>query len=84
MQDEHLKRFDFEPNRVILGSNVYDILNRDFRSMICYDADYFAKGSKATVMGIPVTIDYENKWLIEVCYGFEWDGKELLYPDKKG
>lgn len=84
MQDEYLKRFGFEPNRIILGSSVYDILSRDFRGMIYHYADCFTKGSKATVMGMPVTVDYENKWLIEVCHGFEWDGRDILYPDKKG
>lgn len=84
MQDAYLKNFGFEPNRIILGSNVYDILHRDFHSMFYCNMDYFTKGSKATVMGMPVTIDYENEWLIEVCHGFEWDGRDILYPDKKG
>jgi hypothetical protein len=32
---------------------------------------------------LPVTVDLEDKWIIEVCYGFEADGKQIAYPDKK-
>jgi 6-phosphofructokinase len=41
-------------------------------------------GMNASVCGMPITIDHDNKWIIEVCYGFEWNGKEIVYPDKKG
>lgn len=82
MQDYDLRRFDIEPNRVILGRYIYDILETEFRcgrySVIEHHIDDFTP----YVIGLPITIDDKNKWLIQVCSGFTMDGKDLLYPDK--
>lgn len=85
-QDYHIKAlYDLQPNRIILGKYVYDILATAsdaiwHRAEICK----VAKNSdiEAYVIGLPVTVDYNNKWIIEVCYGLKHDGKQLLYPDK--
>lgn len=86
-QNEGIRNlYDIQPNRIILGKNVYDILltascsswnpvkiNIEIKN--CEIEEY--------VMGLPVTVDYRNKWLIEVCYGSNCYGKDLLYPNEK-
>lgn len=84
MQDHEIRNLGVEPNRVILGERVFDILHRDFNSMIDFSLEKYkgSDGMNASVCGMPITVDHDNKWIIEVCYGFEWDGKEIVYQDK--
>lgn len=85
MQDYTIRHLGVEPNRVILGKRLFDILHHEYNTMLEFrlgdgNPD---KGMDAYVCGLPVTVDLENKWIIEVCYGFEADGKQVAYPDKK-
>ena len=82
MQDHEIKVWGAEPNRVILGRYIYDILEREFRYGRYSVIEHYKDDNAPYVMGMPITVDNQNKWLIKVCYGFETDGKELLYPDK--
>lgn len=82
MQDHDIKCYGMQPNRVILGKYIYDILEREFRYSKYSVIEHYKDDNVAYVIGLPITIDIQNKWLIKVCYGFEMDGKELLYADK--
>ena len=83
MQEYDMSRFGLEPNRVILGRYIYDILEREFRyGRYSVIEHYNDNDTVAYMMGLPITIDEKNKWLIKMCSGFEMDGKDLLYPDK--
>ena len=83
MQDYSIRRLGIDPNRVVLGKSVYDILHADFNGMLDFKLEgHNPYGMNAYVCGLPVTIDHDNKWIIEVCYGFERDGRDILYPDK--
>ena len=80
-QECSIQMHGIEPDRVILGVNIYDILISDANMNIEVK---FAKPSKYDlVIGLPITVDYVNKWLIKVCYGFEADGEQLLFPNVK-
>lgn len=83
MQKYEVNRWGMEPNRVILGRRIYDTLDREFNYGVrCSMIEHYANDNAEYVVGLPITIDERNRWLIKVCYGFETDGKELLYPDK--
>lgn len=83
MKKYDIMRFGMEPNRVILGRRIYDFLDREFNYGIRFSMiEHYKNDNAEYVTGLPITIDEKNKWLIKVCYGFETDGKELLYPDK--
>lgn len=82
MQEYDMSRFGLEPNRVILGRYIYDILEKEFRYGRYSVIEHYKDDYVAYMMGLPITIDEKNKWLIKMCSGFEMDGKDLLYPDK--
>lgn len=60
-------RYNIEPNKVILGKKICSALEAEARNWRCPE-DRVIK----TVVGLPITIDYENIYTIEVC--FELDG----------
>ena len=83
MQEYNISRFGMEPNGVILGRRIYDFLDREFNYGVRYSMiEHYKNDNAEYVVGLPITIDERNRWLIKVCYGLETDGKELLYPDK--
>ena len=62
------------PNRMILGIEIVKILDaycKDYLEYKAYDDSFF-------VMGVPVTIDYKDKWIMMVCAGNEFDGRHWL------
>lgn len=64
-----------EPSRIILGIEIVGILKNccsDCMLNFEFDDDIFL------IMGIPVTVDYKNKWALMVCVGNEWDGRDFL------
>ena len=63
------------PNRVILGIEIVKILNAYCKD---YYFEYKVYDDSCFVMGIPVTIDYKDKWIMMVCAGNESDGKYVL------
>lgn len=79
IQEHDIECCGMTADRVILGKGVYDILN--------VVSDYqrppveYSSGNIAYAMGLPVTIDYQNKWLIKVCCGLETDVGKLLFPE---
>ena len=82
MQDNQIRCFGVEPNRIILGRHVYDILESEYRYGRYSVIEHHKEDWIPYVFGLPITVDNQNKWLIQVCSGFQMDGKELLYPDK--
>jgi len=64
---------NIEPTRIILGTEIVKILHNS--TCHIYEAtDY----GVVEFMGIPVTIDYKNKWIIMACDGEEWDMRNFL------
>lgn len=65
-------RYNIEPNKIILGRKVCSILEADFGAVKWTNTGHLAELSKsgitATVVGLPITIDCENIWTIEVCF----------------
>lgn len=64
---------NIEPTRIILGIEIVKILQSStyyLHESIDYDIVEF--------MGIPVTIDYKNKWIVMACAGKEWDMRNFL------
>ena len=64
---------NIEPARIILGIEIVKILHSSTRYIyesIDYDVVEF--------IGIPVTIDYKNKWIAMACAGKEWDMRNFL------
>lgn len=82
MQEYDMMRFGMEPNRIVLGVNVYHFLESEFRYGRYAVIEYHNDDVVAYMLGFPITIDHQNKWLIQVCSGCQMDGKELLYPGK--
>lgn len=66
---------NLEPSRIILGVEIVSILKN-------YCSDYMLNFEVTDdicfIMGIPVTIDYENKWVLMVCVGNASDGEYIL------
>ena len=71
-----------EPNRIVLGKYVYDILKAGSNNYVyCAEhlkTDVTDSNIEEFVIGLPITVDYDNKWVIEVCYGCEADGRDVL------
>lgn len=63
------------PNRIILGIEIAKILGTYCKD---YIVEYKAYDDSIFVMGLPVTIDYKDKWFMMICEGNEFDGKHLL------
>lgn len=63
------------PNRVILGIEIVKILDEHCRD--CY-FEYKAYNDDFLFMGLPVTIDYKDKYIMMVCAGNEADGRYWL------
>lgn len=73
-QSDYMHMRNQYPNRVILGIEIVKILEAYCRD--CY-FEYKYDGSDS-FMGLPVTIDYKDKWIMMVCVGNESDGKYVL------
>lgn len=61
-------RYNIEPNKVILGKAIYEMLKGDAH-MICHKCvDDTIMNS---VCGLPITVDYQNVYKIAVCFALE-------------
>ena len=63
----------FEPSRIILGIEIVSILKSSNYYWYSTISD-----EDMELMGLPVTIDYENKWIAMACVGNEWDMRNFL------
>lgn len=76
MSEIHYWRIrNLEPGRIILGVEIASIL-KNCRSD--YMLNFEVADDICLIMGIPVTVDYKNKWVLMVCVGNEWDGRDFL------
>ena len=67
MQRYHMQAvYNIEPNKVILGKKICNALEMDAMNWRC-PADRILK----TIVGLPITVDYENIYTIEVCFELE-------------
>ena len=69
--------YNIEPNKVILGKKICDALEIYSMNWRC-PADRILK----TVVGLPITVDYENIYTIEVCFELEESARKtanLIY-----
>lgn len=63
------------PERVILGIKIVEILDEYCKDHIF---EYKAYDNKLFFMNLPVTVDYKDKWIMMVCSGREWDGRNFI------
>ena len=63
------------PNRMILGIEIVKILNAYCKD---YLVEYKAYDDSIFVMGLPVTVDYKDRWIMLICAGNEFDGRCFL------
>ena len=63
-------RYNIEPNKVILGRRVLGILETEYNrwSRPEYYTDLKNDRITATVVGLPVTVDCDNVYTIQVCF----------------
>lgn len=76
-----MARYNIEPNKVILGRKVCNILEADLGAVKWTNPKHYAElsesGITATVVGLPITVDCENIWAIEVCFMVEEMSRNL-------
>lgn len=65
---------NIEPSRFILGIEIAKILSNSNYYFCHQTCDY----EDFELMGMPVTIDYKNKWIMMACAGEECDGRYWL------
>lgn len=61
------------PSRVILGIEILKILEANMH----YSYRYNVSDGSYLFMNLPVTVDYKDKWIMMVCAGKEWDGRDF-------
>lgn len=59
--------YNIEPNKIIIGSEVFYLLECYF----LYELQYSSPSNECKLYGIPVIIDYNNPWNVEVCICFK-------------
>ena len=76
-----MTRYGIEPNKIILGRKIFNILEASLRAVKWTNTERCAELSKsgitATIVGLPITIDCENIWTIEVCFELEENARSL-------
>lgn len=77
-QADYLYMNNIEPSRIILGVHISNIL-KAYKDMFMY---YKNPKPHIKCMGLPVTIDCENKWILMVCGGNECNGEYWLDEEK--
>ncbi len=78
-QADSLYMVGIQPSRVILGIEVVKIL-KAYVDTFVYSAN---PKDNFLFMGLPVTIDYDNKWILMACAGNECDGEFWLDGHKE-
>ena len=73
-------RYNIEPNKIVLGKKVCSILETE--AVKWHNPERYSELSKSgivgTVVGLPITIDYENPDTIEVCFELEEVERKFL------
>lgn len=64
--DEITCIYDKYPNKIIIGSEVFYLLVCYF----LYELQYNNSNNERELYGIPVVVDYNNPWNVEVCICF--------------
>lgn len=64
-------RYNIEPNKIILGDKIYSILLNDLNYFAAIKATMIEGKTINTIVGLPITIDYKNSDVIEVCFVLE-------------
>lgn len=74
-QSDYLYNQGLEPSRVILGERIVNILRLYHTNNIL---TYEPIDKECSFMGLPVTIDYQDKWILMVCVGDKCNGRYWL------
>ena len=72
-----MARYGVEPNKVILGRKILSILETAYGAVRLTNKEISKSGITATVVGLPITVDCENIWTIEVCFELEENARNL-------
>lgn len=62
-----IEQCNIEPNQVILGKALVDILRWESGAVYC-GLDKNDNSMVSYVIGLPITVDYNNMYTIQVCY----------------
>lgn len=65
--DDVWSTYNIEPNKIIIGAEVFYWLECYF----LYDLQYISSNNECTLYGVPVMIDYNNPQNVEVCICFK-------------
>lgn len=74
-QYDYLHMHNQYPNRVILGIEIVKILEAYCKN---YLLEYKVANDDFLFIGLPVTIDHKDRWIMMVCAGNESDGRYCL------
>lgn len=72
-----MARYGVEPNKIILGRKILSILETAYGAVRLTNKEISKSGITATVVGLPITVDCENIWTIEVCFELEENARNL-------
>lgn len=72
-----MARYGVEPNKIILGRKILSILETAYGAVRLTNKELSKSGITATVVGLPITVDCENIWTIEVCFELEENARNL-------
>lgn len=61
-----IKRYNKYPNKIIIGSEVFYLL----MCYSSYELQYNNSNNERELYRIPVVVDYNNPWNVEVCICF--------------
>lgn len=61
--------YRIEPNKIILGRKIYEMLKRDVMCHKCSESS--DNKVMQTIYGLPITVDDRNVYTIAVCFAFE-------------
>ena len=63
--------YNIEPNKIIIGAEVSFWIRSYFLDYLRYVDDRENREERYELYGIPVVIDYNNPWNVEVCICFK-------------
>lgn len=73
-----IERYNIEPNQVILGNALVDILRLESGAVYC-GLDKNDNSMCSYVIGLPITVDYNDTYTIQVCYVPETTNMKYLF-----
>lgn len=77
-----IERYGINPNKIILGSKIYTTLSNAYGAVRLTNKELCKSGITATVVDLPVTVDYEDIYTIEVCFELEKSTRNLISLSK--